>query len=194
LLDNEQKEVSMKAKLVLIHLPASDKERGRQFYSQLLGMDLAVSFSDNVPSYHIPISYDGIFLSLDVPYDEGESGATLFWAVDNLAEGIQEVEAIGGQLVHGPFDLTISPRAMDFYMSSVERRNGNPNRNGTVGSCAILKDPVGNMLGLIQLDESAHVFYGVGDHWRGLSEEQIDGHLRTVEAGKRFTADPTAAL
>jgi predicted enzyme related to lactoylglutathione lyase len=187
--------MKLKAKLIHVSVPAFQKQKQHDFWSKLFGIDVARSLTDTVDSHHIPISQDGLFLTIGAPQSRRDSHITCFFAVENMNQTIAELKAAGGKVIQQPFEIPVAKRANAFYDGRLKAANSSAKApNGEFASVAYLEDPDGNMIGLMEVHESAHVFFGLGKFQKPLSSEQVSGHQATVEAGKRFDQDRKAAL
>jgi predicted enzyme related to lactoylglutathione lyase len=180
----------VKAKLVHVEVPTDEgvKSSVLQFYASLFGTPLAPSFTDVVESYHLPIGRDGTWLSVHVRGGEATAEQTVcHFAVDDLAAAVTELTAAGGTLVAGDVESKVAERASDHYKALLEVKDpaGAGTYDGSFFKMAYLRDPGGNLLGLMEVAESAAVWFALDAH---PTEEQMEGHRRTIAAGERFAA------
>lgn len=176
----------MKAKLVLCNVPASKDNLPKinDFYSKLLGINLERALTDQVESHHMPISNDGIYLTVTSRFNEKES-VTCFFAVADLAATIAELKQCGGKVI-AEYDLPMPERVMEDYKQFVSELNEKKAEvTNSLGKTAIIQDPEGNAVGLIQLEKHAHVFYKVGDFAEDLDEKQKKAHLKAKELAQK---------
>jgi predicted enzyme related to lactoylglutathione lyase len=187
--------MKLKAKLIHISVPAFQKERQHQFYGKLFGIDLARSLTDTVEAHHIPISADGIYLTVAAPQSKRDNHMTCFFAVADLNQTIAELKDCGGKVLVAPFDIPVAERAQKFYSSRLDAVKATaPAPEGEFARVAYVEDPDGNLLGLMEIHQSAHVFFGLGENLNELTQDQATGHEVTLEAGKRFHQDKKATL
>jgi predicted enzyme related to lactoylglutathione lyase len=165
----------------LVNVPISSSENARPFYEELFGREFALSLSNDVESHHMPISRDGIYMSLTNPQREGEPVVN-YYAVTNLRAAITALEKKGGSLLAGPFDMPVAEEGVEILKKSGLAEV--PTK--TLGQAAIVKDPDGHALGLLQLHKSVHASYKVGEFRQDLTAEQEKRHARSLKHGKEF--------
>jgi len=171
--------VTMKAKLVSVNFPADDFKTALGFYTEFFGLELGRSLTDQEEGYNVPISSDGIFATINSRHQD-ERGITLYFAVDDLKEALGMVEKLGGKVIVQPFDMPMSPDAVEFYQSVLKDLWVDEPVTKTLGSAAIALDPAGNAIGLIQIEPHAQVFYHLGKFATPLTREQLLVHSRGV--------------
>jgi predicted enzyme related to lactoylglutathione lyase len=176
---------NLRAKLIMCSMPSGDLAKARNFYSALLGSDnWARALSDQVEAYHQPISSDGI--DLNVTQRQGNNDSqTCFYAVDDLNQATQALTAAGGSVVRGPFDLPISQKAMQDYSAEVQTTDPGTPITGSAGQCTLIRDPDGNLLGLMQLAEHTKHHFKAGKFKKGLDRDQVDEQARAVKVAKK---------
>ena len=179
--------MALNAKLIMVNVPASNPKAVSSFYSSLLGIDFVPAWSDHVTGFHAPVSADGIKLSVQEP-GQGQSGVAIIFAVDDLQGAIAEVEKMGGRAVGSPFDLPISESAMTAYGNAVKTA-GLPTAAVTakIGTAAVVKDPGGTSLVLVQLDPAAQYSFKTGPYHQGLSTVQMEEHKRELDASSALS-------
>jgi len=185
----------VKAKLVHLEVPTDEGTQSNvlEFYASLFGTQLARSFTDVVESYHLPIGRDGTWLSVHVRSGDATAEQTVcHFAVDDLGAAVSELTAAGGTVVAENVESEVSERAADFYKSSLEEKDpkGAEKYDGSFFKLAYIRDPGGNLLGLMEVAESANVWFGLD---ATPTEEQMEGHRKTVAAGERFIAGDTVS-
>ncbi len=165
----------LKAQLVLCNVPTQNSEAARRFYGSLLGSDDFVrALNDQVESYFRPLSPDGIDMTITQRYED-EERLTCYFAVESLDATLKELEALGGKIVVQPRDVPIGPkRAFEFYSGQM-RRLGVKVRKNVVGRMAVLLDPDGNHVGVMQLEAHAHPHFRLGEFQRPLDPDQVGG-------------------
>jgi len=187
----------MNAKLICISAPAQDVERSRGFYAALTGMDLAYSFSDDITSYHIPITPDGIYLVVGPPQVPRDNAMCCFFAVDDLAAATAELTKAGGKVMGQPVKASVSPRAQNFYSQKLKDQGVMEPFDGSFIEFQYLEDPGGNLLGLMRVDPASRLYFGLDNGASGyttgqaLTAKQIAGHQETIQAGTAFKAGKT---
>jgi len=173
----------MNKKLVFLAIPAADPKRASEGYARLFGVDFARSLTDEVVSYHTPISNDGVYMMLQQRHTP-EDKITPFFAVDDLSQAVQEVEAAGGQLVDAPRDLPVSQRVLEPYRSHYRNVFGTETTSATLGSAAVVRDSEGNLLGLVQVQQDARVLFRLDDEGNRISDELLSAHAESIEIGR----------
>lgn len=158
--------MARKAKLITCSYPTTNPQRAAEFYGALLGVELARSLTEMV-SYHALVSA-GVQLTLNQRAGEH---AICHFAVDDLNATIQELTQLGGSLVAGPFELQQATQTLEVFKANYALlREAFPRAAAfpaqvtpSMGICAIMRDPDGNDLGLIQLASYAHIMFQKGD-------------------------------
>jgi predicted enzyme related to lactoylglutathione lyase len=176
---------ALKAKLIMCSMPSRDLAKSRAFYSALLGSDnWARALSDQVEAYHQPISSDGIDLNVSQRQSPNET-ETCFYAVDDLAQATAALTGAGGAVVRGPFDLPISPQALPDYSAEVQATDPGTPVTPSAGQCTLIRDPDGNLLGLMQLAASTHHHFKAGKFKKNLDKDQVDEQARAIKVAKK---------
>jgi len=174
------------AKLIQCNVPSQNIRKSRAFYGLLFDhQDFARSLTDEIESYHLPISTDGIQLTIS-PKQAVNEQITCYFAVDNLDATLTALEQNGGTVVREPFTLDISADAFPGYREQV-KQNHNVRADqfkSDVGRCAIVKDPDGNLIGLTQLAEQAHWLFKYGAFSAKIDADQVAQHQRGLELAK----------
>jgi predicted enzyme related to lactoylglutathione lyase len=128
------------AQLVFCNVPARDADSVLGFYGALLGID-PKAFVPNkkspIPQYYEPITGDGVDITITQRNDTREVTAT-YWHVDDIRAAIKELEGAGGNVVQGPGEIPDG------------------------GYNAMMLDPEGNYVGLVQLAETQQEYFRVG--------------------------------
>jgi predicted enzyme related to lactoylglutathione lyase len=116
--------VAMLRKIDCVMLRVDDLSAARQFYQQTLGLEPLWS-DDHAVALAMPESEAEIVLhdDPDLPRD-----CNVHYLVDDVAEAVAELAAHGCQVIVAPFEVRI-------------------------GKCAILTDPFGNSLNLIDMSK-----------------------------------------
>jgi predicted enzyme related to lactoylglutathione lyase len=148
------------AKLVFCNVPARDADSLLPFYGALLGVDPG-SFVKNaespIPQYYEPITGDGVDITITQRNDTREVTAT-YWAVDDLEGAIKELQAAGGNIASGP------------------------ERMPDGGATALLLDPEGNFVGLVQLSDQGERYFRAGK-FHAEFEDQLQRRREEARAG-----------
>jgi predicted enzyme related to lactoylglutathione lyase len=172
----------MAAKLIACNVPTSNSPASQAFYKALLGQDFARSYSERVNSHHVPLSNDGLWLWI-TDRQAADERITCVFAVDNLDHAMASLRNNGGFVFFGPIDTPISPKLMQTYAGT---RGGIPPAHvtPTMGRYALVRDPDGNVIGLMQLEPHAESFFKAGAFAEPLSPQVHAAHQRTMQAGK----------
>ncbi len=160
----------LNAKLVICSVPTRNSAAAQQFYNTLLGgADFARTLDDQIESYYRPISKDGLTLTIAARQNDREP-ITCFFAVDNLDETVQQLQAAGGRVVvnSAPVPVSAPEQAKQAYAQAVGQQ-----APATAGQFVGMIDPDGNYLGLLQLDSSIQKSLNAGPECRTLSPGQV---------------------
>jgi hypothetical protein len=107
------------------------------------------------------------------------------FAVDDLQGALQQVGNLGGKVVWGPEQLSIDDAVFADYADLVKKyAAGDPTKN--VGSAAVVQDPDGGTIGLVQLEPHAHKHFGYGKFRKPMSAEQEQILQEDVKIGKKL--------
>jgi predicted enzyme related to lactoylglutathione lyase len=177
----------MNGKLILITIPSSHPQKSVEFYSAILGIPFARSFTDNYVAYHAPVSRDGLLLQIQQRFSETEK-PTLYFSVDNLDEAAADLQEKGATVLPERYDLAISERVLADYKKHYAEVYGHEPDASSLGTSIVVKDLEGDEVGLIDLHDHADLVFKTGDHHESLHLEQIGRHLKTVAIGKQLEA------
>lgn len=175
---------SLKGSLIMCNVPSTNSEAARRFYASLLGIDVdefARGLNDEVESYFVPISEDGIDLTVTQRYVD-EERLTCYFAVDDLEGTLKELTERNGKVVVEPRPVNIGPERARRFAAEAAKREG-LEVGDTVGTMAVLLDPDGNHVGLMQLEEFAQMHFKVGRFAERLSPGRLEAHVTAREAG-----------
>lgn len=177
---------STKAKLIFCNVPADDLGRAQQFYGALLGTgNFARSLTNQVEAYHQPISSDGIDLNLTQRFNANERTMT-YWAVDDLDAMVAQLQSLGAKVVTAPQQMPVAPQALQYYIGNVQRLAPGQAVTDSIGRTAILLDPFGNPVGLVELAQHAQQHFQYGQFRVPLKSDQFLEHLTAVGAAQRL--------
>jgi predicted enzyme related to lactoylglutathione lyase len=162
----------LNAKLVICSIPTTNSAAAQQFYNTLLGgEDFARTLNGQIESYYRPISKDGLTLTITARQNDRES-LTCFFAVDDLAETVEQLKAAGGEVVVTATPLAVSaPESATEAFAEVVKGQQAPS---TAGEFVGMIDPDGNYLGLMQLDSVMQNLLNARPAGRRLSQAQVD--------------------
>lgn len=172
----------MAAKLILVIIPANDPGELADFYSQIMGVGFARSFTDRRLCFYAPVSSDGVFLQVVERWFEDEP-ITCHFAVDDLTEAITTFTRNGGEVIVEPTDIPIAEDGFSEYRAFYREFYKVPTGSITasMGTFAMVRDIAGNRLGLIELAEHAHREFKVGHYAEPVSDERLAYHERMIE-------------
>jgi predicted enzyme related to lactoylglutathione lyase len=173
------------AKIAFIAIPSDDPEKLSFFYEDLFDTTLSPSLFGE-PSFHAPISSDGIDIIITKRRNPKEQ-PTVYFAISDLQEELDELKANGGQVVWGPesIDLPKSAEA-DNYKNFVKQTRPGINVSDSMGKAALVIDPSGNSIGLIQLEEQTAAHYRYGIHRQRLAPDQLRDQAFASKNGLAF--------
>lgn len=172
----------LRASLIICNVPTTNSDAARRFYGALLGSnDFARGLNDEVESYFLPISEDGIDLTVTQRFDDQER-LTCYFAVDDLARTVQELSSLDGRVVVSERRVKIGPeRALRFFREFAKREGLEV--GDSIGTMTVMLDPDGNHVGLMQLEPIAQKHFKVGSYQNPLDNEQAAEHDQAVTAG-----------
>lgn len=158
----------MRSRLVMINVPTKGDAHTRTFYSTLLGVDFAPSLTEKKSSYHAPVG-PGVQMLLNSQVKDGEP-VTAYFAVDNLDESVATLVRLGGKAVGRPAGVPLHPKAIAGVAGAasasscrkISARVVNPDPLALppdMGKFALVRDPEGRLVGLIQLHSAAERFF-----------------------------------
>lgn len=151
----------MKARLINCALPCKDLPVSIKFYEALLGETLGRSLSE-FEAYYAWASA-GVKLTVNSPTWKG-TAPMLTFAVENLEEARDELEAAGGKILEKEIPLPVPKEIFGAYSQRFEQVGLGKATEVTdrLGVMALFKDPAGTVIGLIQLDKYAEAFFVEG--------------------------------
>jgi predicted enzyme related to lactoylglutathione lyase len=192
----------LKASLIFVNVPTENFKNSLRFYSTLLGSDdFARGLNDQVESYFQPISRDGIDLSVAPRYDIQERCIPYF-AVANLDETLAELQKSEGRevrVIDPPRDipaLVVPPTQVDGIdpgsVTAADKvakggKAARPKKH-KIGRMAVILDPDGNHVGLMELEAHAHRHFKIGKHQEALSSDQVSEHREARQTGEQLFA------
>lgn len=150
------------AQLVFCNVPARDASSLLPFYGALLGIDGFIENTESpIPQYYEPITGDGVDITITQRNDTREVTAT-YWHVQDINGMISTLKEAGGNVVSGPDRLPDG------------------------GQTALLLDPEGNFVGLVQLGEQAQQYFRAGK-FRAEFEDNLQRRREEAKAGAHST-------
>jgi predicted enzyme related to lactoylglutathione lyase len=153
--------------IALLNIPTTDFERSLPFYAQLLKIDPSEFIKNThskIEQYHYPVSGDGLDLSVSQKNDTRDT-TIMYFAVDDLGRTIDDLCEAGGKLI-------MDPRNMP------EENGAKADDKASLGKTALMVDPDGNYIGLMELtDEQGQRYFRQGpyaEEMAGLLRERIE--------------------
>jgi predicted enzyme related to lactoylglutathione lyase len=176
---------ALRGSLIMCNVPTTNSQAARRFYGSLLGDDsFARGLNDEVESYFMPISEDGIDLMITQRFDDSER-LTCYFAVEDLKATLEELRGLDGRVVVEPQPVKIAKKARRFYQELGQREGIDVGDD--VGTMAVILDPDGNHVGLMQLEPIAEKHFSVGKYRNPITDEQSKEHQEAVSAGRDAT-------
>jgi predicted enzyme related to lactoylglutathione lyase len=181
----------MKAKLIHVEVRTSPEHKDAtvKFYSQLFEQQLARSFTDDVESYHLPISRDGSWLSVNVLGGAVDDDLPIVchFAVDDLDAAVEQLTGAGATTLTETLRAEVAEPAQEFVgkrLAASAGHSGEPVSDFI--TTAYLNDPAGNTVALSEVAAPFRPWFGL--HEPTLTDDQIEDHHHTVQAGEQFAA------
>jgi len=174
----------MSSRMIFCHVPASKEhsEATRKFYDKLLVRDPIRSLRDDMNEYHVPSSA-GVQLGVGEKRSLHHT-VTCYFAVDNLQDALRNLMAAGAKVVSEPWSLKMKVPVppSKFIEESCKNRQFFVDPEATLGEAVLLRDPGGNLVGIVQLAKTAEIWFQ--GH---VTPAQIeDYHEGAINAGKVF--------
>jgi len=183
--------MKLKKKLVLISIAADRPDNVSKFYETFFGLSFAEALTDQQVTYHATIDENGIDLTIGPKHNPQET-VVAYYAVDNLNAAITEATTAGGKVLWGPAPLPIAPAERDEYKALAQKFYPDDAKNATdwdtIGQAALIADPAGNGVGLVQLAQHVQGRFNAGKHQRALSSVQVSVHDASVALGAKHKA------
>jgi predicted enzyme related to lactoylglutathione lyase len=167
--------------LVVVTYPAGNIQAAKNFYETLLGIDLAVSLSEKIHSLHTYVA-TGVKFEIN-QRQANQEHAIAHFQVNNLDQAINALSEKGGKKIAGPFDIPIADAAMERLKQIVKNAGVQDPVEKSMGQGAIVADPDGNFVGIVQLAPFAQAAFKRGQ----LTSEDLSDQREAVEAGKLIT-------
>lgn len=172
-------------KLAFISVAAGNPDSVRGFYEKFFGISFAATSTSQVPvTYQAPIDENGIDMMIGPQHDPKDS-VIAYYAVDNINTAINEAKAAGGKVLWGPMALPIAPAQQGAYKALVEKFHPDDAKTtadwSTVGHGALIADPAGNPVGLVQLAPHAVSHFNAGPKKRPLSDTRVAVHEASIK-------------
>jgi predicted enzyme related to lactoylglutathione lyase len=179
---------TLSKKLAFISVAADSPDNVKTFYEKFLGIDFAQALTDQQKTFQAPLDEDGIDLMIG-PKHNAQDSVVAYYAVDDLTTALNEAKAAGGKVAWGPAALPIPPADQDDYKALAQKFHPAGAKAttdwSTVGQGALIQDPAGNPLGLVQLAPHAQEHFNAGPGKRPLSDERVAEHQASIALGEK---------
>jgi predicted enzyme related to lactoylglutathione lyase len=176
----------LRASLVLCNVPTTDSESARKFYASLLGLDaeeFARGLNDRVDSYFVPLSEDGIDLSITNRFRDDER-LTCYFAVDDLDATLAELGQGAAKVVVEPRPVHVADQGKRTIAAAAVREGLEGLRaSDSMGRMAVVLDPDGNHVGLMELAAVAQKHFKTGRFATPISAERMAEHAEARAVG-----------
>lgn len=175
------------AKLVMVTVPSNNVAQSRDFYQKLLGIDLVRNLDATAESYHSPLSQDGIDLQVG-PRRNPQETPTFYFHVDDLDASLRQ---LGGNVVFGPQPIAMTDQAFQLYDQAYRQAEpGGPNPTKQLGRMAVVQEPGGAAIGLIQLDQHVHKHFQAGSDQKPLADWQERHRTLAIANARKMFGGP----
>ena len=171
--------MAFKTQLIAVSYPISDPDKAQDFYGTLMGVELARSLTEQVRSWH-SLAAAGVQFVINPKQDPHERPMAHF-AVADLDEAIEELELQGGNRV-ADFDMPVTGRAKDLVEREFKDHGIREPVTNSMGRGAIVADPDGNLVAVIQLQPFGRAAFRKGQ----LTTHDFVDHRDSVKAGKEL--------
>jgi hypothetical protein len=152
-------ETTMNARLILCSVPSGARKATERFYATLLGAEPGRRpWEEGTPPY--VWAGDGVKLTVSERRHERE-GVMPHFRVDDLEAAVRRLAAAGGRPVAGPYELSVAAADLE-ALHDLRQEPGFGPREGSLGHGALMRDPDGNLMGLVQLHPFAEPFFEGG--------------------------------
>ncbi len=181
----------MRAKLIFLEVFTRDTNVSQSFYGALFGVHAFAHLpADRVKTYQMPISSDGIDLHVTEQINQQPPRIVPYFAVDNLRGSIEELTALGGKLIVEPFPANVPKEYFEKFREKASRtlNRVDPEANITdkLGEVALMLDPDGNPVGLMQPERFVDYAYAWGKFRKPLTEEQLEDHMTALSLSREL--------
>ncbi|HTN85874.1 MAG TPA: hypothetical protein VL242_19375 [Sorangium sp.] len=167
----------MNAKLIAINVPSPSPEN-RSFYESLVGVESASALS-SVRSAHMPLP-DGTWLWLSEPQHANDKAPVAYFAVSDLEDARRGCLAAGGTAVGEIMTMETAEDALAFYGQSLRNLGVDEPLTPLWGRAALVRDPSGNLLGLVEVEPHSHIFYNLGKYSHGVPSKILVEHGKAI--------------
>jgi predicted enzyme related to lactoylglutathione lyase len=178
--------LKMKARLIAVNFPSKNLKASSKFYEALTGLPAARALSDTVESYNI-VAGNGVYIWLSKPFNEQDTDATAYFAVDDLDEAISAVTGAGGQKIWNEISVPIAQSAKNAYGAALQAMGVTEDLTDEWGRVQLMKDPNGCAIALVEVQPHSQIFYGIGKYGDGRLNALLHrDHQISVDLGKKL--------
>jgi len=178
----------MRARLIAVNFPSNNIKASSKLYEALTGLEAARALSDDVESYNF-VAGNGVYIWLSKPFDEHDTDATAYFAVDDLDQAISAVTAAGGKKIFKEISVPISQSAKSAYAAALKGLGVTDKLTDQWGRVQLMKDPNGCAIALVEVQPHSQIFYGIGKYGDGRLNAFLQrDHQLSVELGRQIRA------
>jgi predicted enzyme related to lactoylglutathione lyase len=163
----------MKAKLIAVNFPSQNIAATIKFFEALTGLPVARALSDSVESYQF-VAGNGVYIWLSKPFDQHDTDATAYFAVDNLQQAVAAVTAAGGQAIWQEIPVATSQNTKAAYAATLKAMGVTDPLTDHWGKVQLMKDPHGCAIALAEVEPHSQIFFGIGKY----TDERLNAFLR----------------
>jgi predicted enzyme related to lactoylglutathione lyase len=182
---------TLSKKLAFISVAADNPDTVRNFYEKFFGIDFAQALTDQQVTFTAPIDEDGIDVAIG-PKHNAQDSVVAYYAVDDIKAAMSEATAAGGKVIWGPQALPIPPAYQNQYKAHVQNFRPDDAKSAsdwdTVGQGALVADPAGNPVGLVQLAQHVTGHFNAGPYKRPLPDLRVAAHQEAIQLGQKRAA------
>lgn len=184
----------MQAKLIFLEVFTRDTGQAQDFYGRLFGVQAFARLpTDRVRTYFMPISRDGVDLHITEQFTDNPPRIVPYFAVDNLRRSIDHLTRSGGKVIVEPFTTRVPEEYFETFREKAASRLDQVDPEARItdrlGEVALMLDPDGNPIGLMELEEFVHYSYGWGKHREPLTEAQVEDHMVALRVAQELLYD-----
>jgi predicted enzyme related to lactoylglutathione lyase len=183
--------MTLSKKLVLITVAASQPDVVAKFYETFFGLTFAEALTDQQVTYHAPIDENGIDITIG-PKHNAQETVIAYYAVEDINSAITQATAAGGHVLWGPAQLPIAAAERDEYKTIVKQFYPQAAQDAqdwnNLGQGALIADPAGNAVGLVQLEDHAAAHFNAGKFQREMPALRVNVHQASVALGLKHKA------
>jgi predicted enzyme related to lactoylglutathione lyase len=153
----------------MLNIPVTDQQKGLQFYENLLGEEFAQSHYKKEVRHHAPAT-TGVKIDIGPPTNAGQPIMAMF-AVRDLASMVARLQGFGGQVMAKDVPISVAADHKQALDPEWKRLYG-VNVGDSMGTVTVMKDPFGNGILLVEMQQWAEKAFDSGD----LSDRDLGIH------------------